>query len=333
MLIYILTIILLGALAVKSDSKWAILISFCVLFVLAAFRAESVGTDVGRVYFWQFIHHREARSFEYGWYYFRELVALTGSYRLLLVATSAMVLCPVFYVASRNKAHALWIVLLFVLLYDYCYSLNAIRQYISISIVFLGSLYLKSRFDWRFYAFVLIASLFHVSALVMLILPLLDRLKLKEWHVIAALLIAYVVGYFNNMEFMRGMLAKYNYGYIQYFGEEYMRDISFSLNRLLLNVLVIVLFILTNKNSLWLKVFATGVLILDLFPMFPDVCRIAKYFLIFQILLYPALEFKKDITQETRMIVRAGVWLYALFLFFYLLSANVGGVVPYSFAW
>ena len=333
MQIYLILIIILGALALKPDSKWAIATSFCLLFTLSALRALTVGTDVSSIYYWQFIYHSDVRSIEYGWYYLRELVALTGSYRLLLVVTSAVILCPVYYVASQHRAHALWIVLLFVLLYDYCYSLNAIRQYISISIVFLGSLYLKSRFDWRFYLCVLIASLFHVSALVMLILPLLDRVKLNEWYVIAALLIAYVVGYFNRMEFMSGILAKYNYGYLQYFSEEYMRDISFSLNRLLLNMLVIVLLLLTNKDSLWLKVFAAGVLILDLFPMFPDVCRIAKYFLIFQILLYPALEFKKVTTKEMRLIVKSGVWVYALFLFFYLLSANVGGVVPYSFAW
>ncbi len=333
MYIYIIIAIILSLLALKPESKQGLTISFIVLFAVAAFRALNVGVDTGVIYYNQFNNHTGVRFIEYSWYGLREFVALFAPYRVHLMVSALLTLVPLYYYAWHKGKSAALIILFYFLLYNYCSSLNTMRQFVAMSFVLLGTLYLGSKRQWLFYAWVLVAATFHTSALVMLLLPVLDKVKVNEKYVTATLVLTFVLGFFNTMDFMNTAISKFNLGYINYFGVAYTRDVTFSLSRLLLNVMVIVLLFLTNKDSLWLKSFMLGVMVLNVFPMFPDVGRIAKYFLLFQIILFPTLEFNPGTTKETRMIVKCGVWVYSYSVLLYLLSANVGGVVPYSFAW
>ena len=297
MYIYIIIAIILSLLVLKPDSKAGLAVSFVILFAVAAFRGLNVGVDTGVTYLYQFKNHTDVRFMEYGWYALRELVAMFAPYRVHILISALLTLVPLYYYAWRNGKNAAFIILFYFLLYNYCSSLNTMRQFVAISFVLLATLYMDGKRQWLFYVWVVVAATFHTSALVMLLLPLLNRVKMNQ------------------------------------FGVSYTRDVTFSLSRMLLNAMVILLLFLSNKDSLWLKTFVVGVLVLNLFPMFPDVGRIAKYFLVFQAILFPTLEFNPGTTRETRQIIRCGLWVYSYSVLFYLLSANVGGVVPYSFAW
>ena len=333
MYIYIIIAIILSLLVLKPDSKAGLAVSFVILFAVAAFRGLNVGVDTGVTYLYQFKNHTDVRFMEYGWYALRELVAMFAPYRVHILISALLTLVPLYYYAWRNGKNAAFIILFYFLLYNYCSSLNTMRQFVAISFVLLATLYMDGKRQWLFYVWVVVAATFHTSALVMLLLPLLNRVKMNQWYVTATLLATFVLGFFNTMEFMNTAITKFNLGYINYFGVSYTRDVTFSLSRMLLNAMVILLLFLSNKDSLWLKTFVVGVLVLNLFPMFPDVGRIAKYFLVFQAILFPTLEFNPGTTRETRQIIRCGLWVYSYRVLFYLLSANVGGVVPYSFAW
>lgn len=333
MAIYILVAILIAILSYRPQSKLGLLVCFVLLFLVSAFRGLDVGTDVMGVYYWQYVNHTPVRLIEYGWYFFRELFSLFLPYRAFIIAVSLLLLLPLFLFAWKCGKTAILVILFYLLLYNFCYSLNTMRQLVAISLVLLATLYLKGEKKWLFYVLVIVASTIHTSALIMLVLPLLEKININNWIVIALLVASYLFGLFNEEVFKGIDFTNYEDTYLNYFSQPFMRDVEFSWTRLMLNFVLIILLFTTDNSSLSLKLFIIGAVILNLFPAFPDSGRIAKYFLVFQAPLFAMLKFNKDIKFETQMMVKGVVWIYSVSVFLYLLNANVGGVVPYSFAW
>lgn len=159
------------------------IVSISVTVFLAGFRDYSVGTDVKNYLklnqFWAGAINADS-LFGYMEYYMSlklkeplfalfigTIAQLTGDYRVFLFLSHAVIVTCVYIGAFRVKYHARpeLVLLLFYLLY-YNNSLNIIRQYMAMAIVFAFFADLEKRKFIRYIAAVLIATLIHTTAII-----------------------------------------------------------------------------------------------------------------------------------------------------------------------
>lgn len=171
-----------------------------ILVLVSAIRDISVGTDTKNYYnYFQSLSYidPEHRK-EFGWDFINRLVEyFGGGFEVVLLLASILVVFPVFWVAWKNKNNPMLVLFCFYALGYYTYSLNISRQVISISILTLGLLALKYDRKAIFVAMLIVASFFHVLALILLPLIFLsslpdDKRKLFLFYVTAVILAYFI---------------------------------------------------------------------------------------------------------------------------------------------
>lgn len=171
---------------------WSVL-SILVTVLLAGMRDVSIGIDTSNYYYgsWQRACYTNLPLWKYLKYYLTVsrgrsevlfaaiewIVAKTfGNYNVLLFVVHLIIVGCVYFGAFRMERHAApeLTLLLFYLLY-YNHSLNIYRQYIAMSIVFLGLADIENRRHFRYLLFVLIGCMFHNTCILGLVPLLLYR--------------------------------------------------------------------------------------------------------------------------------------------------------------
>lgn len=193
-MIYIITFIsscvFLG-LSEKSRSRYIkkLLVFIAILLpcILAGMRADTIGTDV-KVYveplynaakqltsfssymnqrwyvIWRYMY---VSKFEIG---FTTLVYLIvkfgGSLGTVLFFIHALIVAPIYFGLKRmDKKYPIWLGMLVFYLMFYNTSLNMMRQWIAMAILFWGLSYLLTNKKKKYFIVVIVACLFHTSAL------------------------------------------------------------------------------------------------------------------------------------------------------------------------
>lgn len=163
-------------------------IAILVPCILAGMRADTIGTDV-KVYveplynaakqstsFFSYMNQRWFYIWRYKYVYdfeigFILLVYLIekigGSIGLVLFFIHILVLSPIYLGLKRiNKRYPIWLGMLVFYMLFYNTSLNMMRQWIAMSILFYGLCYLLEHKKKKYFIVVIAACLFHTSALV-----------------------------------------------------------------------------------------------------------------------------------------------------------------------
>lgn len=156
--------------------------------ILAGMRADTIGTDV-RVYveplynaakqstsFYSYMNQRWFYIWRYKYVYdfeigFVLLVYLIekigGSIGLVLFFIHILILSPIYLGLKRiNKRYPIWLGMLVFYMLFYNTSLNMMRQWIAMSILFYGLCYLLEHEKKKYFIVVIVACLFHTSALI-----------------------------------------------------------------------------------------------------------------------------------------------------------------------
>lgn len=325
MIIYILLVIYLY-LASLWKNKIIFFLSFLILFVICGFRDYSVGTDTAN-----YLLNYELNSHFENEYLFQLIINFLLKngidYRYLLYISSMLTLIPIFYVAYKRNENFNQTILLYVLLSFYLLSFNIIRQCIAVSIVFLGIYYFEKSQVKKFLFCIVIASLFHFSAIFSLFILLLNKIKLKvsSVYIFSILMFTYISPLvFNFTDVISFFFNFFNIGgYDIYIGLANKEILS--INRFLLNVFICLIYHnLKDKNNLHFKIVLFGIIMLNIFPSNSIIGRISFYFMISQIFLYVDL-----INKKTNMYIL--IILYSVVLFSFNLYLNNGQVVPYKF--
>ncbi|MBR1687534.1 MAG: EpsG family protein [Prevotella sp.] len=173
-----------GLFAKSSQRKQFFLACFSLLYLMAALRGITVGGDLKR-YLPEF-HSVSLSSFQYiiefgrhesGYLIYIKLLSLISSAeRCFLVGTSLASLVGPFYLFYRYSKCPVASILLYYAMGYYTNTFNNVRQSIAISIIFCVIPYLLDRKMWKYIIGVLLATTFHYSALVMLIVyPLINK--------------------------------------------------------------------------------------------------------------------------------------------------------------
>lgn len=223
MLIYLLVFLIVEILAVllcknkePSNKKKAIVGSIIIVIILSifgGFRDLTIGTDVlvyganwfdvatGFSSFSSYVDY--VQSSDVGYLFINYVVSrFTDDVHIFL--TILQLICNGLVVATlykyRNKV-PFWLSLLVYLCIFYCRTFNILRQAVALSIVFYSIKFLDEKHPIKFVIAVLIASLFHFTAIISLIILLFRKIcqlnsRLQTLFVIVIVAITFIVVFF-----------------------------------------------------------------------------------------------------------------------------------------
>ena len=288
----------------KAKKKW-IKILCCIMaimpfFVVSAFRYD-LGTDYTRRYVFDYnrtLQGIDVSNLEILFKFIMKFCMIfTEEPYLMFAITSAMIVGFILgtsFTKSKDKILSVCIFLLGGFFFD---SLNIMRQYMAMSLIFFGYQFLLKSKRWyiAYIATVIVATLIHSSAIIMLIVVLLNRKMLVSWKwvlpvcVIILILnenLMNVVGFFvQNTKFEAYLTGKFAQGEFSYlFVAEnlaiyLMMMYIYSKNKKLGNI--------QTQDILFLNIQALALLVMILGSVHMLFIRTALYFSVFQVISVP----------------------------------------------
>lgn len=204
MLIYIVTLALITFFAIviytrnteiQKKDKLFLTITFIILTFISGFRDVSVGTDTEsyQSIFLKYVYGLPDYHSELGYAYFNKLIAMLSSNpQAIIIASSIIINLGVMRFIYKNSPNAWLSVYLYITLFFYFFSFNYTRQFIAISLVLLGWNFLKDKKIITFLIFVILATSFHTSAIISLLLIFIffsrNNTRLVPWILILSVI-------------------------------------------------------------------------------------------------------------------------------------------------
>lgn len=341
-LIIILLIFLFICLFVKKSMHIDKILIFIIAFLLiyvASNRALDVGTDTS-VYFSNFQSiefegsSRTYQGLQIGWYYFNLFIYQLFNYDTFMYIVYTILIGFVCYVSYKESKYPLLSILLFVLLYFYFHSFNGMRQYIAISILFYGYSFL-SKGDKKKYLFsVCIASLFHFTAVLMLPLLYIEKIKISPIIVYFSVIVSFIIGIVFS-DLLTGLVPYFAYlsvlneGVSDYL-DNYGGERSFFSNFVINLVYLITFYFSKDKRNTWLILYLLFILSNNLLGAGGFANRIFWYFQIGMLIAIPnTLKNIKPILLRSFYFII--ILIYSFAIYYSCISTNVSEVVPYNF--
>lgn len=173
------------------------ILSIAGMVFLSTFRALSVGGDTVH-YSNFFINLRNNNvswsKYEVGYTFLNYIFTITNfDARIIFFITSLIVsFCFVLFVNkfSSNKLMSLLLYVMFGILGQ---SLSALRQFIAISFILLALIFIADKKLWQSIILLICASMFHVSAMLCLIIIPIRYIKLNKWWLICSFVLVCII--------------------------------------------------------------------------------------------------------------------------------------------
>lgn len=288
----------------KAKKKW-IKVICCIMaimpfFVVSAFRYD-IGTDYTRRYVFDYNRTLQGIDVPNLEILFKAIMKFcmifTEEPYLMFAITSAIIVGFILgtsFSKSRDKILSVCIFLLGGFFFD---SLNIMRQYMAMSLIFFGYQFLLKSKRWyiAYVATVIIATLIHSSAIIMLVLVLLTRKMLVSWKwVLPACVIILILnenlmnilGFFvQNTKFEAYLTGKFAQGEISYL---------FIAENLAIYLAMLYIYYKNKKldniqtqDILFLNIQALALIVMVLGSVHMLFIRTALYFSVFQVISVP----------------------------------------------
>lgn len=155
--------------------KYEVIFIGIVLFLFAALRDNSVGVDTlrycdgfrntSKLSFLQIITRRNDYRDPFFYCFLRALAYISKDPQIMLVVIGGWVAFSFSYLTYHSKGNVLITYLLFICLRLYSFTFTGLRQAMALGFIWIAFVFLMQNKKWRFLLFVLLGSLFHVSAL------------------------------------------------------------------------------------------------------------------------------------------------------------------------
>jgi len=306
----------------KSISSIIIFISFMILILLIGCR-ESVGTDYDSyMYYYNFISNLNfdelsVVDWEYGAVFIFKLTSLIfNNEKAIMIVLAILTIYPLY---KLNKLYDYKYLPYSILTYSLMllpFSMNGMRQAIAMSFMALSVGYLMKENKLKSITSIIIAFLFHKSAIIVipyLVLFMIKKgRKIERDYTLVTLFISVIILFFNEQLISLGFISEYDY---------YLTNINIeniSLNTFLFHIpFILIMLCFSNKeqNHLnLLKGLVISGIILDIIGTSKQyLSRIALYYTMFEILLVPML-LKHINNQTTKKLIS---FLYVIFLVIY----------------
>ncbi|WP_210608811.1 EpsG family protein [Priestia flexa] len=189
MLIYIMMLLVISTFGIctyklKNKQKHFLYFACIVLFLVSGLRDVTVGSDtVSYIEAFNFIKGNSLSQsldlyFEKGYILYNYIISrFFSSPQLLLIISSFITILLIGKFIYKNSKNAYLSIYLFITLMYYYSSMNILRQYIAVSIIAFGYEYVKKRKFLRYLLCIVIAALFHNTALMAIVIYYLYGLK------------------------------------------------------------------------------------------------------------------------------------------------------------
>lgn len=317
-----------------------VLSSAMALFLIAAFRSETVGKDVwGYLDFFRKCINLEWAElldfrFEKGFIVLCKIISLfTEDTQFFIAIVSFLIISgPTYIIYKYSKNPAISFVL-YVGMTFFAFSMSGLRQALATSILLFGYNFIIQRKPIKFIFLVLFASLFHSSVVVFLIAYPLAKIKISFKKIIVYLILFFFLyltkNYLINFMVMT-LFSQYSEMLVESDSYNYM------LSMLLVWIFGLIYYkqvIKRNENAI---VLFNMILIAVFVQMFgsesSNITRISELFYIYVILLIPeVLSVVNDrVLKITGYIL---ILLAVIFQFVVLFPGGGYGAVPYMFFW
>lgn len=327
---------------------WSVL-----LLLLAVFKGVEVGTDYP-MYYDFFVKKSYVGIVEPGVSFIYSLAIKYNSFLVFSLCVYILFIFFMFKGIQKNCPNYLISVLVFILTYTYLTSYNQLRQMIAVSILFCCVNYVvsnKYRDKLKYLVVILLAYLFHTSALVALIFLFIPTKKFNA-KVVITLFLATIVMYF--VPSLKNYIGKFIVGISGFYEQKYTGNLNyfFEVNKekgllQLIPVIVQMIILVTslyfphNKTNLKINYklynFSTNIVVINLclysLSGIEAIDRLQIYFSCFNIYFYSFL-IHLLLNNEERFYSRLFLIFIIIFwiaYYFLRLSINISGIVPYSF--
>lgn len=329
----------------KDDKKLPMLAFFAIMLFLLALRHIDVGGDL-KTYrrIFEAIEKTPWKSLskvdiEYGYAVFNKIVSMfTGDFRWIMVLSAIITILPIGYLYCKENEGVALTIALYLNVSIFSVSFSGIRQMIAVAIVAISFYFIKNKKLIFFLALVLLAFLFHKSALVALILYPLYHLKISKFR---ALFVFPIIGFIFlfNKQIFRTL--------VQFLGDDYdgygtIKETG-AYTMIVLFLLFTLLSFLAVKDSnmdeetLGLRNILLLTLVLQMFaPINTVAMRMNYYSIVFVPLLIPKIINRG--AYFDRKIYKLLYWgMTAFFLGYYFFKAYTGTdmmqIYPYKAFW
>ena len=316
MVIYLLIILLLFfSLLFKIDKnskrkKYWVIFIFLILTIVSAIRSYNVGVDTNQYFsaFKSIIHinwnNHYLTRYEIGFFYLNKLISLISSNPQLLLAISSCIIIPsvgnFIYRYSKNVVVS---TLLYVLLNIFFFHMTGMRQSIAISILLFSIPLLENNKYIKFLIVVLLASLFHSSAIIFLIAMILNKSKYTKssyFHTFLIMISCFLflkpifIGVTSFIGKYSGYINSRDFGVSNYFGALF----QFLLTFIVYSFCHILFVRIRNNNDkysknsvneLFLKLLSVDVICQFMAMKMNIIGRMNQFFWIYSIILIPNL--------------------------------------------
>lgn len=214
MTVYLFFFFILFLLSLKGINKFLMLIIIIALSIVLGFRANQIGVDTNN-----YIDYYNSLSLdifsgymEKGWNFIAVTCKCLGlsAYGFNFVV-AILSLFPFYYVASTNKDNHIngYIIYFLYSLGFYFLMFNGMRQFLAISILLLGYSCLAKGESRKFFVYVSLASLVHLSSLCAILMYFVGKIRLTSRRVAFVLLTTYILGLIANEFFFSAIAGKY----------------------------------------------------------------------------------------------------------------------------
>lgn len=340
MVIYWFNLVLIVILGIFSKAKrfssyFYFLMFFQLLFLLA-FRSPSVGVDIPvylnyfndfKLYsFWNFEYSR----LEFGYVFLNKVLSFINNSQVFIAIIGAIPLFIFFKVILKESKIPWLSIFLFITLGIYAQMFNVLRQVLAMSIIFISYRYLVRNDFKRFLITVVIASLFHISALIFLVTYLFRNFKIKYKNTILYLIIA-VLTYALSKPILNFILSRFSS--INY---EIKSNGGLSLLIVLIVILIAGLFFskqvisINPRATVLFNILFLGIIVQTLALEFSIFTRVTAYYYMFAILFIPEVI---SSIQDFKIRLNAILIVVILTVIQYYISLiqDPNGIVPYIF--
>lgn len=350
-IIYFIFGILIGLDKRKKDkiTKNYYKIGIIILLSLSMFRSFSVGNDTEtyRIIFNIISENSfsalKSINIEYGFLVFSKILSIIyNNPRILLYVSSCIIIIPMGYFIYKWSDKPLTSILLYVLLNVYFFHLTGMRQSIASAILlFAFECFIKKK-KIQFFLLVLLAMLFHKSAIIFLIFLFIDKIKYTKKTYFYVIFLSIICYFFSPVLFniFIKITGKYSsYADSIYADSNYFASLLQFIQSLVIYTFCHFTYISSNdnsddkrKNELMLKVIGIDVCIRVMAINMKIFSRMNPYFLIFSIIcMSNNLNTIKN--GKNKFYISLFIIIFAL-LYWIILSVyrpQWNGAIPYKF--
>lgn len=275
--------------------------------------------------------------------FFQKVIQIfTTDYQVYLLIVGFFFMIPFGQWMYKNTSSIRHVMIGFIIYMGYFYgfySITGIRQTLATAILFISYEHVVQRNFWRFIISVLIASLFHLSALVFLPLYLVVRFNVPKLVFAASVAVFPVVLYFKNF---LALFFVTIFGVEERFGgyaEQYKTGGSFILTAFQVLIGIIGLLLMkkavkdNHRVGVMYNVFALALFFLPLQWVNPSAGRVAQYFAIVMIVWIPYLLDAFSTSSIRPLKFREIVYTFTAISFIWVTKFSIKTLDEYKFFW